>query len=342
MLVGISTIQSENYGNRLKNYALQTVLKQQGYQVETLAKKRHPLLRGAKKVVRGWIKHDSTSKFHQFDREFIINSRYVASNDYVSKRLPSYYDKYVMGSDQIWNPYFPFNGPVEFLPFVDRSRKIAYAASFGVTSLGNKREIIAELIADIPHISMREFAGAEIVESLTGHRPSVVLDPTMLLTADDWNIVARKPASVDADDPFIFKYVLGNDVNDEEIESISKKYNSRIINVRDPTLEIGPSEFLWLAKNCKAVCTDSFHASVFALLYHKPLGIFERVDSEANMSSRYDTLCALFKADRCRKINEDFDMSCMNWNDFDNRLSELRSFSLNWLQDALGGGSSID
>ena len=340
--LAISTIQSINYGNRLQNYALQSVLASLGYEVESLRKERLSFLTSMRRGVRKFLKDDSVTRFREFDEKYIRFSDCVVSADYVTPGVSDRYDKFVIGSDQVWNPSFPFLGPVDYLPFVDSNKKIAYAASFGVTSLGEREKEVSRYLAGIPHISMRESAGARIASRLTGSRVPVVLDPTMLLMLDDWSAVAKRPKGLDDGSPFVFKYILGGDTSGDAIEEIASSYGATVIDVCDPSLKVGPSEFVWLVQYCTAVCTDSFHASVFALLYHKPLRIFERVDNEEDMSSRFDTLCELFDADGCRAREEGSDIDCMDWDMFERRLEELREASLSWLRAALGDGGSDD
>lgn len=340
MRVAISTIQSVNFGNRLQNYALQEVLRKDGHNVESLLKEKSSLAKTISHSVRKILKNDIVTRFRAFDGQYITHSKFAAGRDYCTPGLARIYDKFVIGSDQVWNPTFPFNSRAEYLPFVPSCKKLAYAASFGVTELGNKEAVIAELLADIPFISVREQAGAELVSHLTGRSVPVVLDPTMLLSPREWSVVAGKPEGFDASRPFVFKYVLGEDANDRRIAGISAELDANIVDASDPNLKASPAEFVWLIANSAAVCTDSFHASVFALLHHKPLGIFERVDDEADMSSRFDTLCDLFDAGRCRAGRDDFDMFCMDWDAFEDRLAELRAFSLDWLRSALRGGGS--
>lgn len=339
--IAILTIQSINYGNRLQNYALQSVLASLGYEVVSLRKERRSILTSVRHRARKLLKDDSVTRFREFDETQIRFSDCVASTDYVTPGLTDRYDKFVIGSDQVWNPNFPFLGPVDYLPFVDSAKKVAYAASFGVSSLGDREGEVSEYLADIPHISMRESEGAEITSRLTGRNVPVVLDPTMLLTVNDWFSIAKRPEGIEEGFPFVFKYVLGTDASGRAIRRMAGDYGA-VVDVRDPSLKVGPAEFVWLIQNCTAVCTDSFHASAFALLHHKPLGIFDRVDDEADMSSRFDTLCELFGAERCRTREEGFDMRCMDWSAFELRLAELREASLSWLRMALGDESSDD
>ena len=340
MKIAIATIQSINYGNRLQNYAMQEVLKPYGH-IASLRREKVPTIKLALRNARKYIKHDAINNFREFDGRHVSLSREALSPNCETAALAAAYDKFVIGSDQVWNPNFPFNSCLDYLPMVPPEKKLAYAASFGVSDLGDKADEIADYLADIPYISMREDAGAELVKKLTGHDVPVVLDPTMLLTPDDWAQVEKKPKGM-PEGPFVFKYVLGSDVNEERIQTIADELDAVVVDAADGSMLIGPSEFVWLAANCEAVCTDSFHASVFALLHHKQLGIFERVDAEADMSSRFDTLCRLFGAEKCRARNEDFDMGCMAWEDFEMRLANMRAFSLDWLDGAINMGAARD
>lgn len=336
MKIAISTIQDVNYGNRLQNYALQTVLVARGHEVESLRKTKPCVLRTVKRALWRWRRGIPTARYRSFDRQFIRHSRGVAAIDYCSPGLGGCYDKFVIGSDQVWNPLFGSNGPADYLPDIAPSKKIAYATSFGVTSLGDAEAGIAELLGSIPFISMREQVGAEIVERLTGRAVPVVLDPTMLLSPREWACVARRPARQDEGAPFVLKYVLGDDVHDEKVRCIARGLGAKVVDVRDRRLRIGPSEFVWLAAHAAAVCTDSFHGCVFALLHHKPLCLFERA-SKIDMSSRLDTLCDLFDMGCCREGAEGFDLYGMDWVEFETRLAQMRAFSLNWLDGALAG-----
>lgn len=299
MRVAILTIQSDNFGNRLQNYALQTVLKGLGHDVESL--RRDGGLKGfikqgarmsklASRLIEG--KDAKKAAFWDFDRKHLSFSTKKVANGCVSRDLVSSYDCFVIGSDQVWNPNFPFNSDLDYLPMVPAARKLAYAASFGVSRIENNRERIAELLNDVGSISVREKAGASIVHELTGKTPPVVLDPTLLLGAEGWVRVARMPKRFACNRPFVFKYVLGKDVNAERIAELAYARGLEIVDAFDVSLGIGPAEFVWLIAHSELVCTDSFHASVFALLHHKPLAIFERVSGGA-ICHHASTRCAI-------------------------------------------------
>lgn len=344
MKTAIVTIQSVNYGNRLQNYALQQVLTGFGCNVESLRREPYGLPQKLKHIARRVVKDDKTTAFRRFDAANVALSSRVLSQNSVSPSLASAYDAFVIGSDQVWNPDFDFNSELEYLPMVLPAKKIAYAASFGVSRIDANRDRTAELLNGIPRISVREQAGADIVADLTGREVPVVLDPTMLLTVDDWAAASLRPRTVDCDRPFVFKYVLGDDLNEAKIAAMAAERGFEVVDVMDESLKIGPAEFVWLVANSSLVCTDSFHASVFALLHHKPLAIFERVSADADMSSRFDTLCSLFGLVGHRSSEEDFGSDAIfdiDWEAFESRLAELRAFSKGWLESALRDAAEL-
>lgn len=339
MLIGIVTINSHNYGNRLQNYALQEVLKKRGHEVATIRRKKWGLWDRSKKFVRRVVKNDSFNAFYDFDDCYIRYSELVLSRQYTDERVYRAFDKYVIGSDQVWNPTFSFNSDLDYLPEVESKKKMSYAASFGVSQIpeGDAGRI-ADLLRAIPHISVRENAGAAIVKSLADREVPVVLDPTLLLDVEEWKKVSNRPRFIDVSDKYIVKYMLGSDVNADIVSDFAAENKYRVIDVFDKKLKIGPSEFVWLIANCEMVCTDSFHASVFALLHHRPFAIFERVSSDKDMSSRFDTLCSLFDVEANRASSAGFSMRDSfktDWSAFEKRLSDLRRMSNEWLDYGL-------
>lgn len=337
MKIGILTLQGLNFGNRLQNYAMQETLARMGHAVRTF-RRDNVRMRSARRLARFALKDDYVSSFHRFDRR-ISFSRDVVSTSHVSRSLSRHFDCFVIGSDQVWNPTFRINSDLEYLPMIPSERKIAYAASFGVSEIDTGRSRTAALLSEVGSISMRERAGADIVNGLVGRQVPVVLDPTMLLSSDDWRAVSRQPRGFDVGRPFLFKYFLGNDVDATTIDAIASHAGLDIVDVTRKDLKFGPAEFVWLASRASIVCTDSFHASVFALLHHRPLGVFERRDSEADMSSRFDTLCSDFKLEGHRSSDSEFGVDSImknDWESFEMRLAARREMSIGWLSCALG------
>ena len=205
------------------------------------------------------------------------------------------------GSDQVWNPKFDRLSDVDLLSFATLGQRISFSASFGISELPeNSKEKAKRELEKFKSISVREDRGKEIVEELTERKDvQVLVDPTMLLTSEEWDKVANKPEQLKTD-KYILNYFLGemSEKRKKEIERIAKENNCEIINILDknnPFYQTGPCEFLYLEKNAFLICTDSFHSSVFAILYNRPFVVFDREDSNEKMNSRLDTLLKKFK-----------------------------------------------
>ena len=190
---------------------------------------------------------------------------------------------------------------IDTLKFVEDNKKIAFSASFGISELPEQyKQKTAEALKTFKAISVREDSGKKIVEELTGRTDvEVLVDPTMLLTPEEWDKVSKKPKQLNFD-KYILCYFLGelSEQRKKEIERVAKENDCKIINIldkKDPFYETGPSEFLYLEKNAFLICTDSFHSSVFAILYNRPFIVFDREDSLVKMNSRLDTLLKKFE-----------------------------------------------
>ncbi len=309
MKVGIITINdNNNYGNRLQNYAVQEFMKKEKNECYTL--KNIPQLNGKEKILLKFIKYIITKDrnkeknkkrvkaFNEFNKNINFSKHY-----YITPYTKIYkkFDYFITGSDQVWNPNFGRLRDVDLLSFAKPEQRIAFSASFAINKLPeeSKNKTKKEL-EKFNAISVREDRGKEIVEELTGRKDvQVLVDPTMLLTSEEWDKVAKKPEQLKTD-KYILNYFLGelSEKRRKDIEKIAKENNCEIINMLDknsPFYQTGPSEFLYLEKNAFLICTDSFHSCVFAILYNRPFIVFDREDSSVKMNSRLDTLLKKFE-----------------------------------------------
>lgn len=310
--IGILTINDDvNYGNRLQNYALQEFLKKREIEVETILNR--PDLIGNRYYVKQmkdlikkilFFKKDYKRylNFKKFNQKFIKFSKYRIDQNNIPDQLIMDYDYFITGSDQVWNPYFGRMSNLDFLTFAPKAKRISFSASFGISELpDNMKEWYKEGINGLNKISVREERGKELIKELTGREDVVVLlDPTMLLTKTEWDKIARKPKQIEPNERYILNYFLGDlsDSRMDEIQRIANQNNCKIINIlneNDPFFECDPSEFLYLEKNAYLICTDSFHSSVFAILYDRPFIIFDREDKHISMNSRLETLIRKFQ-----------------------------------------------
>ena len=313
MKVGILSIyDNENLGNKLQNYALQQTLLYYADDVLTIKnkmslpslleriKRQSPL---AESVTANRLmgKHRK-AKILRFDQQYIHTSRRAYWYNKGVQRLKSgdCCDIYCAGSDQVWNPDLERADMFNFLGFAQPEQTFSYAASFGVDSIPTEcQQTVREGLRHMRHISVREDAGKSIVLDLTGRMDAVVLpDPTLLLSARDWDQVASEPKQK-LPEKYILSFFLG-EMSEErrvEIENKAYKLDCKVIELMDknsPFYTCGPDEFLYMIRQARFVCTDSFHASVFSFLYGRPLAIFSRLGSGSNMGSRLATLCTKF------------------------------------------------
>lgn len=309
--IGIVTINdNNNYGNRLQNYAVQEILTRMNNKVLTLKNdaysntKNKYLLRKIKNInYKGNYAKDRerSDNFKEFNKYINFSKKKITPYTKINNK----FDYFIAGSDQVWNPASRLRD-VDLLNFASDDKRISFAASFGISELPEKyNKRVKKELAKFKAISVREEAGKKIVEKLTNrHDVKVLVDPTMMLTSNDWDKVAKKPSQLKKNEKYILNYFLG-DLSEKrtiEIKKFAKENNCKIINILDKNsqfYECGPSEFLYLEKNAYLICTDSFHSCVFAVIYNKPFVVFNRKDNRVNMNSRIETL--LNKFNLCNK-----------------------------------------
>lgn len=319
------TIQDyNNYGNRLQNFAVTLLLslfhvkcenvmfvmgenKVKFYLKQMLP---HKLKRQIKHTLKKntMIDFDRYHSFKTFSEQISKKNLFLNSiDDLVKNKCNLEYDYCFVGSDQVWNPDFA-GRDYHFLNFVEPHKRIAFAASIGYDKLPEDVvERYTEHWKQMCYISVREESAADIIEKATGKRPDVFLDPTLLLTKEEWDEVAKQP-KCDIPKQYILCLFLGN-MPEYIKETYEKAYDMELVILNDkffPDYYVqGPSEFVWLIQNAEWVLTDSFHCSVFSIIYHKQFWVFERDDIELkNMFTRMETLLKRFDMmDRIQKRN---------------------------------------
>ena len=304
----ISIYGLNNYGNRLQNYALIHILQSMGCQCNNFLdlKKtwyiKYCIARILKKQF-GMMRR--TLLFRKLDKKLSKNI-YAKRN---TKKKQESFDYLICGSDQIWTPKLASS--YYFAEFAPKEKKIAYAASFGVSSIPDfQKEQYRKWLYGFKSISVRESSGAEIINNLTGIDVEVLIDPTMLLNRQEWKKLSKKP-KFNINKKYMLTYFLGN-INIERkryIDSICKKCGLELIdlNEKQPSkfyYKTGPAEFIWLIEHSTAVFTDSFHGSVFSILFNIPFIVFNRDEQISEMNSRIDTLLHTMKLEDRRFNNQ--------------------------------------
>ena len=297
-------------------------------------------------------------RFEQFAKAQLRISphRFDSLEELCSAELP--YDLILAGSDQIWNPaIFPDKkfDPVFFGTFSQR-RKIAYAPSFGIPHVPEEmEEELRQRLAAFSHISVRERQGQEIVAEVTGREVPVVLDPTLLLTAEQWAAMANTPRGYpgtgEKNTPggYILCYCISAPgALEPYIQTLAEKTGLPVVQLCGTRrrvhpkarciLDAGPAEFLGLFQNAAYVCTNSFHGTVFSVQFQKPF--FTAVaPSELAAPERSRTFSILSRLGLTERIIGKGDTAALedaiDWTAVEQRLEKARASSLEYLRRAL-------
>lgn len=266
----------------------------------------------------------------------------------------SNYEVILVGSDQVWTPMGLYSRYYNLLFVKDEVCKVSYASSFGVSSIPKfQKKQTKEYLDRFEKIGVRESTGKNIVESLTEKQAIVVLDPTMLLTREEWMEEIRD-AKITEKPPYIFCCFLGkNKAHRDAVRTLSEKTSLRVVDIKhmdeyiqddeefadSSPYNVSPDDFIKYIQNADYVCTDSFHCAIFSIIFHKKFMVFYRfpVNSKISRNSRIDNLLELFglqnrlfKGDNIGEIFSEIDYEIVT-----NRLDELRKESINFLQSAL-------
>lgn len=316
----IVTLQDNlNFGNRLQNYALQQVLEQEGLEADNLdvrERVQKSFLNDLKTVVKIFLARLGNERFQEYLARSIHNKggkRFTSEYIHGVIRVSRYslsgmdwdrYDTVFAGSDQVWHNWdlIPDELPYFYLQFVPEDKRVSYAASFGFHEFPKEDEQIhKDGLNSMRAISCREQEGCELVKKLTGRDSVRVLDPTLLPSKDTWDQLQKKP-SFEVDGAYLLVFFLGDIIEGyrEEIDRLSRDRNIKIININDihdrKHFIDSPNEFLWLIRNADTVCTDSFHASVFAIMYNRNLRAYPRTDSRYKVESMFGRLTELLSS----------------------------------------------
>lgn len=244
--------------------------------------------------------------FHRFNKNYIHRSKWMIDGK-VPKNLHEKYEYFIAGSDQVWNPYLEYCTEANFLTFATHHQKVALSPSIAIDEIPEeKKESFSKWIQDFRLLSVREEKGKELICQLCGREAQVLCDPTMYLSALEWQKIEEKPKKCPK--KYILTYFLGN--CDEAyamwIRELADAYHLEILELQNETnFGIAPDEFLYLIHHAACVCTDSFHGTVFSLIFHTPFVVFERKEHFKTMKSRLDTLLSMMNCLQRKQNNMD-------------------------------------
>lgn len=326
----ITTFRQPNFGSVLQAFALQYVIERMGFDVKVIDYKypneyhwnlgaKHgrkkitfrSRLGDAKRKIQLLIhlrKPTKMEKLNEFiQKEMICTPFYPSRRSILEK--PPVFDIYVSGSDQIWNPNTMFGDMTYMFDFAPNgSRKIAYSSSFSCNNIPQKFLATYKMyLSHFKAIGVRETNGLALVHGITGRNDAkLVLDPTLLLTKNQWHEYALKSNKLVLPSKFILFYMLAYTYSPEEkmcelLTYVQRRYNLPIVALSQKPKEfqgeyihlednqaIGNYEFLSLFEKAEMVVTSSFHGTAYSLNYGKPLLALE--DGKSRSDDRISSL----------------------------------------------------
>lgn len=369
MKVGLLTYHNTaNYGAALQTYASQRILTQLGADCEIIdyvnshrAKSYHipslikaqisqGQLKTAARMLLGWyLVNSRKQKFDKFYKSKLKKSRAFRSHAAIMEN-PPVYDRYIVGSDQVWNYEHNGDDTSYFLDFVkDKTKTASYSSSFGLASLPlDKQPLYKEALSSIHWLAVREDAGQKIIRDLTGRDSTLVLDPVFLLDYKEWQDLSDKKF------PCRKKYVLVYTTKALDFNNFIKstKYDpspyvtakisrsTSILDLVSPSVAIkyavSPEEFLSLVENADLILTSSFHCTALSIIFQKQFisilsddkGKNTRIESILKHLGLMDRIYS--PRMRSTEINRPIDYTTVN-----NKLDILREKSKDYLRQVL-------
>ena len=333
MKIAIRTLPfRNNYGGILQNYALQKVLQDLNHESITIDSevKENPwwvyCLSWIKTALLFFTKkRRSFAKFKKKDKQLpsfaLFVKQNIKTNQNINLNLKKFVcsksiDVIIVGSDQVWRPKYSGNIYKAFLNDVKtiNVKRIAYAASFGVDIWEYSKEQTFKcsiLAKKFNAISVREQTGVELCKKNLDIKASLVLDPTLLLDKKDYFKLCEDISS--PTNKYLAAYILGsNETTYELCEKIAKEKNLSLKYFSaDSQATLSIPEWLAMFRDASYVVTDSFHGTVFSIIFGKE---FKCIYNNARGAARFESLLNLYNS---------------------GKLEEMRQFSLNWLKRAL-------
>lgn len=377
MKIGIITLfDNGNYGSELQSLAMNDYLDSRGHNAIFIkVKAKNKFLRALELLVDRIrktfiLRKDSELFLYNKDRESNQTKQRNISPDLRKKihefmagrvtmeRVPRCafppkrgIDAFICGSDQVWSALRIPLAPEFFLTKVSSSRKIAYAPSLGIDEMPKFFQNKAgKYIKDFKYLSVREDAAKEALKEKFGLNAVQVLDPTMLVGRAFWDSLLEKEGKKKPSFDYIFCYFLGEvpDAVLSVIERLSEGKKVIMLPYEEDSKRVSngqykesdPLEFVNLIKYADCVLTDSFHGSVFSVLYGKRFVVTKRTHvGRVSQTSRIKSLLRMVHQEE-RYCSKEKDIERLLTQDIDsqtveNEICKMQNISRDFLDNAL-------
>ena len=257
------------------------------------------------------------------------------------------YSYVITGSDQVWHKWG--NNKAEmyglyYLQFIGRSKRIAYAPSFGFSDMPGEKDLpfIKRGLQGFERHSCREQDGCDLIRKITGQNAQCVLDPTLLLNSEQWKEFEARP-KYNLPEKYVLCYFLGSRTQEynEAIREAAKDLPVIDIDHRNAELHkfTGPAEFLYLFRHADFICTDSFHGAAFSINFGKNFLVFRRLNNYGKSAGMWGRLASLLS--NTGLMNHVYESGMQirpdvpNYEYVDQKLEAMREDSMKYLRECL-------
>lgn len=343
--IGILTLfyKTYNFGAQLQAYALQKAVASLGFTCEQIR------FAWSSEQTRIFYENASVDQeaFEEFARSIPHSKRVYTPEDLWEAE--GEYDGFLCGSDQIWgvkNSMPDHVLPLMALSFVkDDKKKIAYGASFGSAVIEEERkEIVKPFLERMDHISVRENTAAPAVEKMSGSPVTAVVDPVLLLSAEEWRKEAALEKKSRPEGSYVVLYsVSGRKKMYERALAFSRSKKLPLVYIAYAGGErIGPREFVSLIDHAAYVITDSYHGTVLSIIFQKSfitVGVDDLPEQYSKNTRMRDMLGLLSLGDRFfSEVREPWEKTLDSpWktSKTEDKIREMAECSMGYLRDAL-------
>lgn len=328
--IGIVTpYKGYNFGTSLQAYAVKKFVEDLGYEpyviekTSSFSKGRDITLRKCftifrrglirpnvlKKSLISYEKNFSSTLSEESKKKFIEFNKNLSVHKHSYTELKKIANKeefafFICGSDQIWNATNLYLDPLYYLRFVPAAKRVAFAPSFGKEEIPkyNQKEI-SKRISTFRRLSCREEKGIDLINEMTHRKATLLLDPTLLVNEQVWkDFISDKKKSdyillyfLDKPNPIAEKLIRKLELEGHRFKVLNYTYTN-FPKLNTKLMKAGPKEFLEEIAKCRFVLTDSFHGTVFSILFQKDFYVFNRMYGvAANQSTRVENVLSKFQ-----------------------------------------------
>lgn len=358
-----------NYGASLQAYALQKFLQDKGYDCEYInyvndSRAREysmswhiidSLRRGQWKSAVAYLLGSPflnlrKYRFNKFYSQYLRKTEKIYRTSAEAEELNGRYDKFIVGSDQVWNPACNGDDAAFLLNFVhDDERRVSYSSSFGLAKIDEQRQsVYRDNLTRFASIAVREQIGVELVRQLTGREAKLVIDPVLLLSKEQWDsLLDGKHEAA----PFVFSYTnqerqvqqFNALIHQSHFGNMRHYKLSRYTSPKDflnPKVKVAytmsPQDFLRYINEAQLVATASFHCTAMCILFNKPFVCF--LTGDEGKDERLKTLLTTFGLlDRVYSERMTIEQVCapIDYNEVNKLLILKRHESAAYLDEAI-------